>query len=338
MSAAWQLYFITLLVYTGTDAIAVWGLNLQFGQAGILNFAFIIFQSAGAYVASVLTLGPSTSGGGFQHYILGTNLPWPVPIVVAGLAAGALAAVVGQIALRPTRIDFQGMVLLTVAIIVTVVVTDYPGLFNGDAGLAGVPKPMQVGLNLGDVSYGWLYVGLTAAIAALTYSFVRRLTRSPWGRQLRAIRENPSSARSVGLNIDGRRLQAFVLGGAIAGVSGAILVQFVGAWAPASWGYGETFFFFTALIIGGVGTNSGSLLGAVLVFGVIINGIQFLPNFSYTNVTVALQSIALGVAFIAFIWLKPGGLLPEHPEPFRALEADSAVQIESSRVPEGASR
>jgi branched-chain amino acid transport system permease protein len=123
-----------------------------------------------------------------------------------------------------------------------------------------------------------------------------------------------------------------VLGGAVAAISGAVLVQFVGAWAPASWGYGETFFFFTALIIGGVGSNSGSLLGAVIVFGVVINGIQFLPNFSYSNLTVALQSIALGVAFIVFIWLKPSGLLPERPDRFGELRRTQVVPTEREGV------
>jgi branched-chain amino acid transport system permease protein len=63
MSQAWQFYFITLIVYTGVDVIALWALNLQYGLGGILNFAFVIFQAIGAYTASVLTLGPASASG-----------------------------------------------------------------------------------------------------------------------------------------------------------------------------------------------------------------------------------------------------------------------------------
>ena len=79
MSAAWQFYISTLLVYTGVNVIAVWGLNLQYGVGGILNFAFIIFQAIGAYVASVLALGPASADGGFQSLgpCLSSPPAWP---------------------------------------------------------------------------------------------------------------------------------------------------------------------------------------------------------------------------------------------------------------------
>ena len=78
MSVAYQYYVVTLLVYFGVNAIACWTLNLQYGVSGVLNFAFILFQAAGAYITGVLTLGPS-SGSGFQRYILGASLPFPLP-------------------------------------------------------------------------------------------------------------------------------------------------------------------------------------------------------------------------------------------------------------------
>ncbi len=78
MSLAWSFYISTVLVYLGVDVMACWGLNLQYGYTGILNFSFIIYQSAGAYTAAVLTLGPQTAGS-FQRYIGGANLPFPLP-------------------------------------------------------------------------------------------------------------------------------------------------------------------------------------------------------------------------------------------------------------------
>ncbi len=94
-----EFYVATVLVIFGVDVLAAWALNLQFGFAGVPNFGFIVFQAAGAYVASVVTLGPSTPTG-YQRYVFGANLPFPVPLVLAAAAGAALAAVIGLFAVR----------------------------------------------------------------------------------------------------------------------------------------------------------------------------------------------------------------------------------------------
>jgi branched-chain amino acid transport system permease protein len=333
VSAAWQYYFITLLVYAGMNLIAVWGINLQFGLAGILNFAYIIFQSAGAYIGAVLALGPVVAGG-FQTYILGANLPWPLPLLAGGAAGGLLSLVVGLVALRPQRIDYQGMALLTVGLIVTAVIIDYTSIFNGAAGLADVPKPFGTALNLSYVAYGWFFVGLTACLAGLMYFLMRRLSGSPWGRQLRAMRENPRALQGLGVRIETRRLQAFVVGGVFAGVSGALLVEFVGSWAPGAWTLDETFLFLVAVVIGGRGNNLGVAMGTIVTFTVVLEGVQYLPLFSYTSVAQALQTVVIGLAFIFFVAWKPSGLIPERPKRFgrgqsRAVPAPSEAAATS---------
>jgi len=319
VSAAWQYYFITLLVYACVNLIAVWGLNLQFGLGGILNFGYIIFQSAGAYVGAVVALGPAVTGG-FQSYILGANLPWPVPLLAGGAAGGLLSLVVGVVALRPRRIDYQGMALLTVGLIMTVIISDYTGLFNGVAGLSDVPKPFGAALNLGFVSYGWFFVGITACLTVLMYFLVRRLSDSPWGRQLRALRENPRALQGLGVHVGSKRLQAFVVGGIFAGVSGALLVEFIGSWSPGAWTLDETFLFFVAVVIGGRGNNLGVAMGTIVTFTVVLEGVQYLPLFSYTSVAEALQIVVIGLAFIFFVAWKPNGLIPERPKRFRGRE------------------
>ena len=119
------------------------------------------------------------------------------------------------------------------------------------------------------------------------------------------------------MNINTRRLQAFVVGGVVAGVSGALLVEFVGAWAPASWTTGETFLYLVALVVGGRGNNLGVALGSIVVYTVIIDGVQYVPLFSYTTVAEALQLVVIGLAFIVFIVVRPNGLIAEHAERFR---------------------
>ena len=131
MSAATQYYTITILVYVCVNVIAAWGLDLQFGVTGVLNFAFIIFQAVGAYTAGVLSLGPASSSGGFQTYVGGAKLPFPLPILGAMLVSAALAAVVGLITLRRLRSDYQAMVMLVVSVVATIIVTAKTGLVNG---------------------------------------------------------------------------------------------------------------------------------------------------------------------------------------------------------------
>lgn len=310
MSTAYQYYVITLLVYFGVNTIACWALNLQYGVGGVLNFAFIMFQAIGAYMGGVLTLGPTT-GVSFQQYILGASLPFPLPWLLATAVGGGLAFVVGMFALRPERRDYQAMVMLVVSIIASILVVSQGSWFNGQSGLAAIPKPFQNQVGYGLVSYGWFYVALTAATVVLVYFLIHRITASPWGRRLRAMRENAEALEALGVNVRTESMKLYVIGGALAALSGAVLVQFIGAWSPGSWGTPETFLFFVAIIIGGAGNNFGALLGAALVLGVFEEALRYLPSFGYTGLAEAIQFMGLGFLILAFLWFRPGGLVPE---------------------------
>lgn len=310
MSQAWQFYIITLLVYLGVNLIAAWSLNLQYGVAGIQNFAFIVFQSIGAYVAGILTIGPHATRNG-ELLFFSTKLPWPIPIIVAGLAGAALAAIVGSFALRRLNRELQAIVMIMVVIIATYVVEAQGTLLNGSQGIDAVPQPFAAGLGFSIVGYGWFYAGLTAAFAIATYFVVQRITNSPYGRTLRAIRENSVSAEALSVNVRRETMVVFIVGGAIAAVSGAILVEFVGAWAPASWGIAETFLYLAALTVGGLGNNLGALIGSAVVLVGIIDGVEYLPNIGSGSLTGALEMMGVGVLLVGFLWFRPQGILPE---------------------------
>lgn len=315
MSAAWQFYFSTLLIYLGIDVMAVWGLNLQFGVAGISNFAFIVFQAAGAYTAAILTLGVPSSGS-FQQYVGGAHLPFPLPILAAGVVGGLLSVLVGLIGMRRLRTDYQAMVMLVVSLTATYVADNATGLVNGPAGLSLVPKPLSGLLGLSTLGYQWFYVGLTAAFCVVVYWFVRRVTGSPLGRAMRAVRDNEDAAAALGKSVFGLRMTAFVIGGAVAGVSGAIFVEFLGAWSPGSWLYPETFVFFTAILVGGTGNNLGVAVGALLVPIGFLESTRFIPNIGYPGFVDALQWMAVGVLALVFLWFWPRGVVPERKRRF----------------------
>lgn len=337
MNEATQFYVSTLLIYLGVDIMACWGLNLQFGVAGLVNFAYIVFQAAGAYTAAVLTLGPDTRLGGFQQYVGGANLPFPLPILAAGVVAGLLALLIGLIGLRRLRSDYQAMVMLVVSLIATSVANNQVGLVNGPNGLALVPKPLASLLNLSLVGYQWFFVGLTAAACLLVYWVVHRITGSPLGRTLRAIRDNEFAAAALGKDVTRLRLLAFVVGGAIAGMSGALLVEFISAWSPGSWLFPETFVFFAAVIVGGSGNNFGAMLGALLVPIAFLEATRYIPQFGYPGLVDALQWIVVGVLTLVFLWFWPRGVVPERRRRFAksppvargGLEAAPDVEVTS---------
>jgi branched-chain amino acid transport system permease protein len=316
VSAATQYYIITILVYICANVVAAWGLDLQFGVTGVLNFAFIIFQALGAYTAAVLSLGPSSANGGFQHYIVGANLPFPLPIIGAMLASAALAALVGLIALRRLRSDYQAMVMLVVSVVATIVVTAQAGLMNGAAGLSLIANPMTRLTGLSRQTQSWIFVvfciAVTLAVGAVMYAVVY----SPHGRVLRAVRENEHALEALGRSATRSRLEVFVIGGALAGLSGALLVEFIGAWAPSGWLYPETFVFFTAVIVGGRGSISGVAVGAALIGVGIQQAVQYMPIGSHPTVLAAAEWIITGALTLVFLWARPQGLLPERRRRF----------------------
>jgi branched-chain amino acid transport system permease protein len=316
VSSAMQFYVSNLLVYLGVDVMACLGLNLQFGVAGLINFAFIVFQAAGAYTAAVLTLGPSTAQGGFQSYIIGAHLPFPIPFLAAAVVGGALSLVVGLIALRRLRSDYQAMVMLVISLIATTVVTNATGLFNGSNGLALIPQPLKSSLGLSPVAYQWAYVVITFICTALVWVIVRRITGSPLGRTLRAVRDNDSAAASLGKNVTQLRLLAFVTGGAIAGLSGAVLAQFITAWSPGSWLFPESFVYFAAIIVGGSGNNVGAVVGAALVPVAFLEATRYIPQFGYPGLVDALQWVVVGLLTLTVMWFRPRGVFPERTQHF----------------------
>ncbi|HET7013468.1 MAG TPA: branched-chain amino acid ABC transporter ATP-binding protein/permease [Streptosporangiaceae bacterium] len=321
-------YLIILLVYAAVDAIACLGLSQQFGVAGVTNFGFIIFQAAGAYVAAVLALPRDTADGGFQTYLGGYHLPFPLPWLGAALAGGLLALPFTFLVGRRLRGDFAAVGLLVTAVLLNLLVMNYRPLFNGDAGVSLVPAPLQSGMFVGtsngyQIGFGTAGLILVAAV----YWFLRRITESPYGRTLRAMRDNDKVADSLGKNLLVLRTGALVTGGAIAGLSGALLVSFIGVWSPAAWSYAETIVLFTALIIGGAGNHTGAVLGAVLVPVGFEEITRFISNNNPSlppNLLPSLQWVAIGLLIAVFLWLRPQGVLPERKRVIRPRPAASA--------------
>jgi branched-chain amino acid transport system permease protein len=312
-------YLINLLIYAAVDAMACLGLSQQFGVAGVTNFGFIIFQAAGGYTAAILALPADSSNGGFQSYIGGWNLPFPIPWIGAAVVGGLIALPFTFLVGRRLRGDFAAVGLLVTAVLLNLLVTNYRPLLNGDAGLSLIPQPLQGEGNPQSAGYEWIFTVGALIVCAAVYLFVRRLTESPYGRSLRAMRDNDIVADSLGKNLLSLRTAMLVTGGAIAGLSGGILVSYITTWSPAAWGYAETVVLFAAVIIGGAGNHRGAILGAILVPVGFEEITRYIPtsNGLPPNLIPSLQWVAIGLLIVIFLWFRPQGVLPERKRVIR---------------------
>jgi len=325
-------YVINLLIYAAVDAMACLGLNQQFGVAGVTNFGFIIFQAAGGYTAAILALPDQSANGGFQTYIGGWNLPFPIPWIGAAVVGGLISLPFTFLVGRRLRGDFAAVGLLVTAVLLNLLVTNYRPLLNGDAGLSLIPQPLQGEYNPQSSGYQWTLTAIAIVVCALVYLFVRRITESPYGRSLRAMRDNDAVADSLGKNLFSLRSAMLVTGGAIAGLSGGILVSYITTWSPAAWGYAETVVLFAAVIIGGAGNHLGAILGAVLVPVGFEEVTRYIPtsNNLPPNLIPSLEWVAIGLLIVVFLWVRPQGILPERK---RVIRAGAAVVPPTAAAP-----
>lgn len=299
-------YAAFFLVTALTYGIICLGLNVQWGQTGLFNVGVAGFVAIGAYVSALLTT-PETAGrfGGF-------GLPVWFGWVAAMVVSGAAAALIGAITLR-LRADYLAITTFGIAIAIQLVALNAETLTGGPFGIGFIPRAFG-GFEDRPIIFNLANLALVGAVTALLYYALERLVRSPWGRVLRAIREDEAAALSLGKNANLFRIQAFALGSAIMGLAGAVQAHFIGFIAPENYISTLTFQVWAMLIIGGSGNNRGALLGAVLVWGLwSVTGAMlaaFVPG-EYQARAAALQIVLIGVALAALLVLRPRGLLGE---------------------------
>ena len=320
MGSAFFFYLGTLVVFFFINNILVWGLNIQFGYTGILNFAYIVFMAIGAYVAGTFSL-PRPDAFSGQTYYFGFSWPFPLPLIAGGIVAALFGILVGFIALKRLRSDYMAIVTVAVAGITYDVIGNYFPIFNGWDGLAGVPAPYQTTLNhafgINYNEYQFVFLGIAGVIMLIMWFVANRIYHSPFGRTLRSIREDMDVSDSFGKNTFFYRMAAMAIGCFYAGVGGALTIEFISAFNPSGWTTGETFILFAALIIGGRANNWGALLGALLVPVVFQEATRFLPQFtSNPDLIPALRNVLVGGLLILTLWVRPQGIIPERKARF----------------------
>ncbi len=312
-------YAVTLIVFWFDFNILTWGLNIQFGYTGILNFAFIVFMAIGAYVSGVFALPPASGIAG-QTYILGLSWPFPLTLLMGGIAAAIFGFFVGLIALKRLRSDYMAIVTVAVGAIAYDFIGNVTGLFNGWDGLGSVPSPLQERFNIDYSSYQFVFVVLAGVVTLILWWVANRIYSSPFGRTLRSIREDQDVSEAFGKNTYKYRMIAMVIGCFYAGIAGGILIFFTTAINPSGWTAGETFVIWTALLVGGTGNNWGAMLGALLVPVAFQEATRFLAqltdNQNLQNLIPPLRNIVVGSLLILVLWFRPQGIIPERKATF----------------------
>jgi branched-chain amino acid transport system permease protein len=299
-------YATFFLCFAAIFAVIVLGLNLQWGYTGLFNVGVAGFVGVGAYTSAILTAPP------YQDSIGGFGLPVIIGWLGAMLASGVVALVVGLAALR-LRHDYLAITTFGIAVTLQLVALNARWLTGGPFGLQFIPKPFQGMLGTG---FGWnaAYLAMCLLVLTVVYVALQRLVSSPWGRVLRAIREDETAAEALGKRAFIFRLQSFVIGCMVMGLGGALYAHFVGFIAPEDFLPILTFQVWTMLIVGGAGNNRGAIAGALVVWllwsasGNILR--QFIPQAEQAR-GAALQIVLIGVMLAAMLLWRPRGLFGE---------------------------
>jgi branched-chain amino acid transport system permease protein len=306
-------FFMTTALTYGLMCL---GLNLQWGQTGLFNVGVAGFAAVGAYASAMLTTPAGNHWGGY-------GLPIAVGWIGAMIASGIAAAIIGAITLR-LRADYLAITTFGVAIVIQLLALNLQSVTGGPFGIGFIPRPF-VSLAEHALAFNLANLTLVALVTLIVFLALERLVRSPWGRVLRAIREDETAARSLGKNSNRFRLQAFVLGSAVIGLAGAMQGHFIGFIAPENYLSAITFQVWAMLIIGGSGNNKGALLGAILVWALwSATGAAMTAIFPPEQQAraAALQIVAIGVLMAAILLLRPRGILGERVTVSRHIEIE----------------
>lgn len=324
MSPESSAFIATIVLYFGTWLLVTWGFDLQFGLARVVNLGTMVPFAAGAYVAGVLAIGANAPG---QSYFFGANLAFPIPLL-AGAAAGALSSAgMGLVTAWRLREEHLAIATLVISVGLWNVVGNVQGIFNGDAGISGVPEPIGHTI-LPTTTQLWEFAGLTIAICVVAGVFVRRLYSAPISRVLRAVRERPQAAENLGIATAKAKLGVMALGGLLGGLAGALLVEGIGAWNTSAWQVFEMLVILAATAIGGPGNWRGVMLGVFLIPIVIGEGITYLPSGGSGAVTYNLEFVIVGIIEIVVLAVRPDGILKER---LRRYDSDGRVRLVGSR-------
>lgn len=284
-------YLLHILILIGIYVILSVSLNLITGYTGLLSIAHAAFYGVGAYVAALLALK--------------FHSPFLANIVCAVILSGLLGAVVGIPSLR-IRDDYFAIATFAFQVITFSVMNNWVAFTGGPMGLPGIPQPSIFGWEI-TTHYDFLIVVFLLCIITLWIS--HKIVTSPFGRVLKAIREDEVFAQAMGKNVAFYKVLIFVIGAGMASVAGVMYAYYISFIDPTSFTIMESIFIISIVIIGGAGNIWGSVLGAVVLV-ILPETLRFLGMPS--SIAANMRQIIYGALLVIFMLFRPQGFIGEY--------------------------
>jgi len=284
-------YLLHIFILINIYIIIAISLNLIAGYTGILSIAHAAFYGVGAYVVALLAVNFGT--------------PFLFNLIAAMAVAGVVAAVVAFPSLR-IHDDYLVIATFGFQMILFSIFNNWVSLTRGPLGIPGIPQPNLFGLV---ITSHVDFLILSALLALVVYLFARLLVNSPFGRVLKAVREDEIFAQSLGKNVIHYKILIFVIGGALAAIAGTLYAHYVTFIDPTSFTILESIFMISIVIVGGAGSLSGSVIGAAVLI-IIPEALRFLgmPNAIAAN----MRQIIYGALLVIMMIFRPRGLVGEY--------------------------
>lgn len=315
---------ITLM---GIYAVLTLALNLHAGYAGLSSFGIVGFMALGAYTYAILTIGPP-SGDNIYRY--GFNFPWWVGFLGAGAVTAIFAFIIGLPSLRVEG-DYLLIVTFAFAEIIQKLALNEGWLTNGTRGFMRIHQPFTE-LIPGQY-YKFFLAFLVVVFVVIFYLIAQRVGKAPFGRTLRAMRDNEPAALSTGKNTYAFKMRAFLIGAVMVGMGGAMYTWYMTISVPALFGMEVTFAAWISLVIGGLGNNKGAILGTIVLLGAqqALKFIQMTPDLA--PMISSIQMIIEGLVLVVILRFWPSGLIPEKsPPPPKLQEPQSEPRLVKEEV------
>jgi len=339
---------IALITYFGISALMALSLNLEYGLAGIPNFGQALFISIGAYTTGMTytRLLPILAGRDAvnpcgstlaqalqlraeimqtQPGIGAVNIV--ITFLIAALVGGAVGYLLSYVTLRLKEEWYLALVLLVGGEITRIVVRGYSPIICGNNGLSGIAQPFSWLRGHGDLP-AILFALLCVTFASGAYLYCERLTRSPYGRLLKAVRENDAVTAALGKDVSRIRAQVMFIGSVIAAVAGVLFALNVGFVSTNDYVVTLTLDMWVMVVLGGLGNNRGALVGAGVVTALDRATSILAIQLNKTNVNIEFnyfQYIIFGIILLLMLRYRPQGLLPE---PRRTTQAHEILAAE----------
>ncbi len=284
-------YLLHILILIGIYTILSVSLNLLVGYTGILSIAHAAFYGVGAYVAALMALNLHT--------------PFLLNLFLAVIASGIFGALVGIPSLR-LRDDYFVIATFAFQIITFSIVNNLVGFTGGPLGLPGIPQPNIFGF---EITTHIEFLILVIILAGITFWISNKIVKSPFGRLLKAIREDEVFVRAAGRNVLDAKVKVFVISASLASIAGVIYATYITYIDPTSFTIMESIFIISIVIIGGSANLKGSIVGAIVLVA-LPELLRFvgLPNSIAANI----RQILYGALLVIFMLWRPQGFLGEY--------------------------